>query len=106
MLQQFFSIAFIRIHILYHASQGPIFGLAIIEELGRHGYRISPGTLYPLLHRMEKEGFMRSKRVKSDGRIRRMYRITSKGLHALEEAKRKVRELFREIIDAEPCKGK
>jgi hypothetical protein len=50
----------IRIHILYHACQGPIFGLGMIEELARHGYKLSAGTLYPLLHRLEKKGLLRS----------------------------------------------
>ena len=53
----------IRLHILHHASKEPIFGLGIIEELGRHGYRLSPGTLYPLLHGLEREGYLRSLRA-------------------------------------------
>src|ERR1039458_10522709 len=43
----------IRLHVLHHAAEEPIFGLGMVEELARHGYRISPGTLYPLLHRSE-----------------------------------------------------
>src|SRR5579875_2736613 len=39
----------IRLHVLYHAARGPIFGLEMIRELRRHGYELSPGTLYPLL---------------------------------------------------------
>jgi DNA-binding PadR family transcriptional regulator len=46
----------IRLHVLHHAAEGPIFGLGMIEELNRHGYRISPGTLYPLLQGLEKKG--------------------------------------------------
>jgi PadR family transcriptional regulator PadR len=49
-----------RLHVLHHAAEGPIFGLGMVEELARHGYRISPGTLYPLLHRLEKKGYLRS----------------------------------------------
>ncbi len=50
----------IRLHVLHHAVEEPIFGLGMIEELARHGYRISPGTLYPLLHGLEKKGYLRS----------------------------------------------
>jgi len=88
----------IRLHILYHAAEGPIFGLGIIEELGRHGYKLSPGTLYPILHGMEKKGYLRSETKEASGRYRRVYRITSKGKDALERAKEKVRELFGELF--------
>jgi DNA-binding PadR family transcriptional regulator len=50
----------IRLHILHHASKGPVFGLWFIEELARHGYKVSPGTLYPLLHGLERKGYLRS----------------------------------------------
>ena len=90
---------FIRLHILYHASQGPIFGLGIMEELARHGYRLSPGTLYPIMHRLERLGHLASGQELSQGRIRRVYRITPTGLAALEAAKDKVRELFGEIFE-------
>ena len=50
----------IRLHILHHAAEGPIFGQAMIDELGRHGYRLSAGTLYPILHGMERQGYLRS----------------------------------------------
>ena len=50
----------IRLHILHHASKGPVFGLWFIEEFGRHGYKLSPGTLYPLLHGLERKGYLRS----------------------------------------------
>jgi DNA-binding PadR family transcriptional regulator len=89
----------IRLHILYHAAQEPIFGLAIIEELGRHGYRLSPGTLYPLLHALEAKGQLRSLVQSRDGRRRRMYRATARGRRSLEAAKGKVRELFSELFE-------
>lgn len=90
---------FIRLHILHHASQGPIFGLWIIEELARHSYKLSPGTLYPLLHGMEKKGYLESTKEVTDGRMRRLYRITSTGEDALEAAREKVRELFGELFE-------
>jgi DNA-binding PadR family transcriptional regulator len=89
----------IRLHILYHAGEGPIFGLEIIEELSRHGYKLSPGTLYPILHEMEKRGYLRSKTKVASGHYRRVYHITSKGREALRRAKEKVRELFGELFE-------
>ncbi len=92
----------IRIHVLVHASQEPIFGLAMKEELERHGYRIGPGTLYPLLHGMECAGLLRSRSEKANGRERRVYRITASGRKALETARAKVDELHQEIHEAHP----
>jgi DNA-binding PadR family transcriptional regulator len=91
----------IRLHILYHASQEPIFGLGIIEELSRHGYRVSPGTIYPLLHGLERRGLLRSSPQRSGSRSRRTYRATARGRRALREAKHKVRELFGELFESE-----
>jgi PadR family transcriptional regulator PadR len=91
----------IRLHILHHAAKEPIFGLGIIEELGRHGYRLSPGTLYPLLHGLEREGYLRSFEKRDGRRNRRLYRSTVKGRKALDEAKCKVRELFAELFEDE-----
>ncbi len=89
----------IRLHILHHAAKAPIFGLEIIEELGRHGYRMSPGTLYPLLHGLEREGYLRSVEKRSGRQARRFYRATAKGRESLREAKSKVRELFAELFE-------
>lgn len=88
----------IRLHILYHACQGPIYGLEMIEELSRHGYRLSPGMLYPLLHGLESRGLVRSSRKLDGTKWRRIYRATPAGHKALAEAKEKVRELFGEIF--------
>ncbi|MDI3496809.1 PadR family transcriptional regulator [Archaeoglobus sp.] len=92
-------LGFARVHILYHASKEEIYGSWMIEELGRHGYSISPGTLYPILHEMEREGLLRSRKVVVDGRVRKMYRITEKGRKLLDDAREKVKELFEEIME-------
>lgn len=92
----------IKLHILYHAVHEPIFGLGIIEELGRHGYRISAGTLYPMLHGMERRGYLVSHEEFADGRYRRVYRATPLGRRALTAAKIKVSELFGELFEDEP----
>ena len=89
----------IRLHVLHHAVEEPIFGLGMIEELGRHGYRISPGSLYPLLHGLEKKGYLRSTEQRSGRSMRKLYRATPLGRKALDAAKSKVRELFRELIE-------
>lgn len=92
----------IRIHVLLHAAHEPIFGLATMGELGRHGYRIGPGTLYPLLHGMERAGLLKSVSGGGRGRRPRLYRITPAGRKALARAKDKVDELHRELHEAEP----
>jgi PadR family transcriptional regulator PadR len=92
----------IRIHVLLHAAQEPIFGLAMMEELAHHGYRIGPGTLYPLLHGMERAGLLKSISGGGQGRRPRVYRITPAGKRALEKAKEKVDELHRELHEAHP----
>jgi len=91
----------IRLHILYHASKQPVFGLGIIEELRRHGYKLSAGTLYPMLHSMEAAGYFRSRPRIVDGKIRRNYLITPKGRNALVAAKDKVRELVGEMFESD-----
>jgi DNA-binding PadR family transcriptional regulator len=94
----------IRIHVLIHASHEPIFGLAMMEELAHHGYRIGPGTLYPLLHGLEQAGLLRSALKTVGGRRRRVYRITRTGRTALEKARAKVDELHHELHEKHPRK--
>jgi PadR family transcriptional regulator PadR len=89
----------IRLHVLHHAAQEPVFGLGLIEELGRHGYRISPGSLYPLLHALEKKGYLRSIEERNGKSLRKVYRATPMGKKALSVAVGKVRELFRELME-------
>jgi DNA-binding PadR family transcriptional regulator len=89
----------IRLHVLYHASREPVFGLGMIRELRRHGYRVGPGTLYPMLHRLEGKRYLVSKVARVGGKNRRTYRITRTGRRALEAAKERVRELFDELFE-------
>ncbi len=88
---------FIQLHILYHASEQPTYGAWLIEELGRHGYSLSPGTLYPILHRLEKEGLLTSSYKVVDGKRRRYYAATPAGEEALAQARRQAIELVTEI---------
>ena len=89
----------IRLHILHHAAEEPIFGLGMAEELARHGYKLSLGTLYPLLHGLERRGYLKSSSQRRGKTVRRVYRATPAGRKALAAAKSKVRELFGELIE-------
>ncbi len=99
MLDREFFLGFIKIHILYHASKEPIFGVEIAKELARHGYSISPGTLYPTLHRLAEEGYLKSNSKVVNGRVRKYYQATAEGKLLLEQARKKIRELVTEVIE-------
>jgi DNA-binding PadR family transcriptional regulator len=90
---------FIRLHILHHACEEPIYGVGIIEELARHGYKLSPGTLYPILHSLEEKGYLRSYAERTGKQLRRYYRATPKGRKVIDAAKMKVRDLFGELFE-------
>jgi len=92
----------IRIHVLVHAAHEPIFGLAMMEELAHHGYRIGPGTLYPLLHGLERSGLLKSSLKVVAERKRRIYKITGAGKKALARASVKVDELHEELHEERP----
>ena len=96
---QEFLAGLVRLHILHHAVEGDVYGHWMIEELRRHSYRISPGTLYPMLHGLERKGYLKSKVEGTGRRARRLYRATKKGREALALAKDRVRELFGELIE-------
>ncbi len=90
-------LGFIQIHILHHAKKEPIYGSFMIEELKNHGYNISPGTLYPIFHNLEKSGHLTMNTQNHKGKIRKYYSITQKGEETLFEAKLKIKELTGEI---------
>lgn len=92
-------LGFIKIHVLHHASEEPIYGLAMMEELGRHGYEISAGTLYPMLRAMEKDGLLRKQNRVVGGRVRKYYMATAEGREALAEIKLKLVELSEEVLE-------
>lgn len=95
-------LGFIRVHLLHHAAQGRIFGVEMIEELEEHGYKLSPGTLYPILHAMQDAGYLRSEVEVVAGRKRKYYRATPSGRKALRELKKKIRELSDEMFESVP----
>lgn len=89
----------VRLHVLHHAAEGGVHGAWMAAELAEHGYSISPGTLYPTLHRMEEEGLLRSGNEVVNGRTRRVYTISPAGRRALRDAKRLLAELADEVLD-------
>ena len=91
--------SFIELHILHHASEQPVYGLWLIEELGEHGYKISPGTLYPLLHSLASSGLLKNRNTIFNGKIRKYYSITPKGHRHLQRAKRQVSEVIQEVFN-------
>jgi PadR family transcriptional regulator PadR len=90
---------FVRLHVLHHAAKEPLVGFWIMEELRRHGYRLSAGTLYPLLHGLERRGYLCSTSKREGRRSWREFRATPAGRRALERAKEQLRELFHELME-------
>lgn len=88
----------VRLHVLHHAAGDGVHGAWMASELARHGYKISPGALYPALHKMEAEGLLRSRSEVVDGRARRSYVATARGRRELESTKRQLRELVAEVL--------
>lgn len=100
-------LAFARLHILHHAAEGRIFGVGMMEELREHGYRLSPGTMYPLLRRLQADGLLSMAAEVVDGKQRKYYTITRKGRVALEGIKPKLTELVGEVLPSgSPVHGK
>jgi PadR family transcriptional regulator, regulatory protein PadR len=92
-------LGFIRLHILYHAAKESICGVELMEELEHHGYDLGPGTLYPMLHQMQKAGLILSTHEVVNGKRRKNFRATPAGKKLLVQARTKLRELASEVID-------
>ena len=98
-----FLTAAIRLHILHHAAEQPVHGSWMMRELARHGYHVSPGTMYPTLHRLEQDGLLVSDIQVVGGRRRRAYAATAAGRQALADGRRAVRELADEVLAPSPA---
>ena len=96
-----FARGAVRLYILHYASTGEVYGAWLADEFGRHGYPISPGSLYPTLHHLEDEGLLRSRDRVVDGRARRSYEITDDGRHVLTVTKRQLRDLADEVLGSD-----
>ncbi len=92
-------LGFVEMHILHHARKEAIYGLWMLEELQRHGYHLSAGMLYPLLHAMQSQGLLQREDRLVDGKIRKYYTTTPRGEAVLREARLRAHELLREIDD-------
>lgn len=95
----------VRLHILHHAAQEEIHGAWMTQELASHGYQISPGTMYPTLHRLEADGLLVSEQRVVDGRTRRVYWATEAGQQALADDRRALKELAREVLGDDVSDG-
>lgn len=104
MIRELF-LGFIRVHILYHATEEPVYGTELMTELARHGYRIGPGTLYPILHTLEVGGYLRRETQVVHGRVRKYYRATPAGRRLLARAQAQLLELAREVLPADRFAG-
>jgi PadR family transcriptional regulator, regulatory protein PadR len=100
LLRHFFG-GFVRLHILHHAAEETICGVGMIEELQRHGYKLGPGTLYPILHHLEQSNYLVAEAEVVEGKRRKNYRITPKGRKLLTEARAKLRELVHEVVEGQ-----
>jgi DNA-binding PadR family transcriptional regulator len=98
-------LAFWKVHILHHASEGPVHGQWIINELRRHGYDISPGTLYPLLNRLARYGWLKCRTGSGGARARKDYRLTADGRQVLALVREQLEELYAEVV-TEPQRKK
>jgi len=99
MIRELF-LGFIRVHILFHATEGPVYGTELMGELARHRYRIGPGTLYPILHALEAGGYLRRTAQVVNGRVRKYYRATPAGRRLLGRAQAQLVELAHEVLPA------
>lgn len=92
-LSREFLLAFWKVHLLHHAAEGPVYGHWISEELRTHGYTISPGTLYPLLARRERNGWVVSRSSVPGLKARKDHTLTSEGKELLALLRAKVKEM-------------
>jgi PadR family transcriptional regulator, regulatory protein PadR len=95
-------LGFVRVHVLYHAAKDRIFGLEMIEALREHGYDMSPGTLYPMLHAMERAEYLQSEQEVVGGKVRKYYTVTPLGRKVLKQLQEKIRELTHEVLEELP----
>lgn len=97
-IQREFLLSFFKVHILHHATEEPVYGQAILQELRRHGYEVSPGTIYPLLKRMAARDWLAEKdSARISAKDRQEYILTAEGKKVLAKLREKVAELYNEV---------
>ena len=105
-IEREFLLTLWKIHILHHAGEDKgIYGQWMLEELREHGYRLSPGTLYPLLARMKARGWLKAAKA-APGKAARVYRLTPTGKRVLHRLRASVGELHREVVEPYARAGK
>jgi len=92
-----FLLAFWKLHILHHAEERGVYGQWMLEELRHHGHRLSPGTLYPILSRMARRGWLRAAEPERS-KAARVYRLTAEGRDVLARLRESLDELHREVV--------
>ncbi len=93
-----FFLGFIKLHILHHAGKEPVYVMEFKDELKKHGYDFSFGTLYPIFHKLSQSGYLEQMEKNVNGKIRKYYQLTTKGQIVLDEAKVKAKELLDEVF--------
>lgn len=88
-------------HVLHHASEHEVHGAWMTAELARHGHKVSPGTLYPTLHRMEAAGLLTGRDALVNSRRVRYYAITEDGRTELAGSRETLRQLAEELLPAQ-----
>jgi DNA-binding PadR family transcriptional regulator len=99
-------LSFWKIHMLHHASEEPVHGQWMVTPLRKHGYEISPGTRYPILQRMERLGWLKSKASPRRSRARKEYRLTAGGRTVLTVLREQITKLCDEVVRGGEAKGK
>jgi PadR family transcriptional regulator, regulatory protein PadR len=87
-----------KIHVLHHAAAQDVWGKWLLEELAEHGHKLSPGTLYPALVRMERNGWLKRAGEPAHSRARQLFRITAEGRRLLDALRQEVTELYEEVV--------
>lgn len=98
-LMKDYFLGFIKMHILYHTGKRPFYGQELKEELEEHGYSLSFGTLYPLLHRLCDDGYLDREERNVEGKIRKYYTLTGDGSVLLGQVREKLKELVEEVME-------
>ena len=99
MIDRRFFLGFVRIHVLYHAGSEKVYGAHLMKELARHGYELSPGTLYPVLHELESDGYLSCEKQTVEGKVRKYYSLTKKGKDMLRRSREQALELVKELTE-------
>jgi PadR family transcriptional regulator PadR len=99
MVDREFLRGFTKLYALWRGSKKDAYGMAILKEMRKVGFELSPGTLYPTLAKLEREGDIAWRRQVVAGRVRKAYRLTAKGKKELEEVKERLRVLVRLVFE-------